>query len=113
MRRIVWDEQNILLSYKLACAGLFHANQPGQFSFLREIMEINHEYFLDEFNKFREIMCSTEYSINQKQAAHHGLLRVYMNVKRDNPENEKLRQQAMEMLQAEAMLPETSTNNHP
>lgn len=51
----------------------------------------NHEYFLKEYTAFREIMCSTKYSFEQKTEAHERLLAIYMLVKFDNKENEKLR----------------------
>ena len=37
------------------------------------------EYLLKEYHAFRDIMCSTKYSIEQKQDAYQGLLFVYVN----------------------------------
>ena len=40
--------------------------------------EYTQEYLLKEYHAFRKIMCSTEYTIEQKQAAYSGLLWVSM-----------------------------------
>ena len=64
-------------------------------------MKITHEYFLNEYHKFREIMCSTKYTPKQKQDAYGGLLQVYMACEDKDPENEELRKMAIEMLQME------------
>lgn len=36
------------------------------------------EYFLKEIHSFRKIMCSTEYSLEQKEKAYEGLLYIYV-----------------------------------
>lgn len=62
-------------------------------------MEVTHDYFLDEYHKFREIMCSTKYTPDQKFDAYGGLLRVYFLCVDD--ENSGLRETVIEMLQVE------------
>jgi hypothetical protein len=61
-------------------------------------MKIDHEYFLKEFHAFRKIMCSTEYSPEQKYDAWEGLLRVYFFCEGGDVE---VREQAIRMLMAE------------
>lgn len=41
-------------------------------------MKITFKYYLQEYAKFREIMCSTEYTMEQKQNAFEGMARVYL-----------------------------------
>ena len=41
--------------------------------------EYTQEYLLEEYHAFRKIMCSTEYTIEQKQNAYYGLMWVYLH----------------------------------
>lgn len=43
-------------------------------------MKVDYDYFLKEYHAFRGIMCSTEYSFEQKDDAYKGLLQVYIMV---------------------------------
>jgi len=47
-------------------------------------MEVTMDYYRDEYNKFREIMCSTKYTTEQKEDAFQGMAYVYLNTKTDN-----------------------------
>lgn len=62
---------------------------------------IDHDYFLNEWHGFREIMCSTEYTPDNKFDAWTGLLRVYFLCPFDNAENEEQRKTCMDILNAE------------
>jgi len=64
-------------------------------------VKITHDYFLTEWHGFRKIMCSTEYTPDQKFDAWAGLLRVYFLCPFDNDENEEARQMCIGMLTAE------------
>ncbi len=44
------------------------------------------DFFRQEYVRFREIMCSTAYSIEQKENAFRGLTMVYLNVPDDSCE---------------------------
>ncbi len=44
------------------------------------------ESFIEEFHGFREILCSKKYSEEQKLGAFQGLLLVYLNVSKDDPD---------------------------
>ena len=50
--------------------------------------DITKDYFLEEYNKFRAIMCSKAYDLGQKLDAYRGLWFVYLNLKVDLPEKE-------------------------
>lgn len=50
-------------------------------------MQVTMDYYRDEYNKFREIMCSTKYTIKQKEDAFQGMAYVYLNTKTDNNED--------------------------
>lgn len=65
--------------------------------------KLTFDYFLSEFHKFREIMTSTEYSMEQKQDAFEGLLFVYVNVRCGEKDNETMKR-AMSMLVVELPL---------
>lgn len=64
-------------------------------------MKITHDYFLTEWHRFREIMCSTAFEPQSKFDAYEGLLRVYFCCTDEDKENIKTRQTAMRMLQVE------------
>lgn len=58
-------------------------------------------YFLEEYHKFRQILCSTKYTIEQKLNAWKGLLYVYVNVETENEKQENLMQTCMSAIQRE------------
>ena len=62
-------------------------------------MKLDHEYFMKEWHSFREVMCSTDYSPEQKQDAWAGLLTAYIHCK--DEADRDIRQTAMEMLVVE------------
>ncbi len=43
-------------------------------------MKITLDYFKKEYLNFREVMCSTKYTVEQKSDALRGLLTVYVNI---------------------------------
>jgi hypothetical protein len=52
-------------------------------------VEITKEYFLEEYHRFRKIWGSTEYTLEQKDAAFDGFTLVYLNTKtKDDEEKE-------------------------
>jgi hypothetical protein len=58
--------------------------------------EITKKYFLKEYHKFREIMCSGAYDLEQKLDAFQGLVFVYMNITpNQSAEDEQICQTAM------------------
>lgn len=61
-------------------------------------MKITHDYFLTEWHRFREIMCSTDYTPEQKLDAWGGLLYVYFMCESSPDEETKTRESAMRML---------------
>ena len=64
--------------------------------------EITKEYFLQEYNDFRQIMCSGSITQENKLEAYKGLWFVYLNLKLDLPDTDtKLCQGAMEALDVE------------
>lgn len=46
------------------------------------------DYFIEEFHRFRKIMCSTEYTQEYKDDAFSALTYVYFNVSQDDPKIE-------------------------
>jgi len=64
-------------------------------------MKITHDYFLEEYHRFREIMCSTAYTPDQKHDAYGGLLAVYICCDDGTDEDRELRESAIEVLQLE------------
>lgn len=50
-------------------------------------MEVTMDYYRSEYNRFREVMCSTEYTREQKEDAFQGIALVYFNAKTDNKED--------------------------
>lgn len=64
-------------------------------------MKITHEYFLDEWHKFREIMLSTKYTLEQKQDAFAGLMRVDILCTEGTEEEVETRKTAMGILHVE------------
>ena len=64
-------------------------------------MKITHDYFLAEWHGFREIMCSTAYTPEQKFDAWGGLLSVFFACPFDDKENEESRRMCMKMLVVE------------
>ena len=51
--------------------------------------DITKEYFLQEYNDFRQIMCSGSISQENKLEAYKGLWFVYLNLKLDLSDNDK------------------------
>jgi hypothetical protein len=51
-----------------------------------EQLKITARYFFDEVIRFREIMCSTAYTAEQKENAFGGLAYVYLNVDPKDPQ---------------------------
>lgn len=51
-------------------------------------MKITGDYFLKEYHVFRNIMCSLEYTVEQKDEAFKGLTLVYFNIELDDPKLE-------------------------
>ena len=49
---------------------------------------ITKEYFLKEYNGFRGIMCSCDYTLDQKTKAYEGLLFVYVDLDHDLSEED-------------------------
>jgi len=67
-----------------------------------ESNKVKKDYFLEEYNRFRDIMCSSVYSIDKKLEAYKGLFFVYMNLDPNQPkEDEELCQTAMTTLDME------------
>ncbi len=64
-------------------------------------MKITHDYFLTEWHKFREIMCSTAYGPEQKFDAWGGLLQVYFLCEDRDKKQEELRKSAIRVLMVE------------
>lgn len=64
-------------------------------------MKITHDYFLTEWHRFREIMCSSKYEPQQKFDAYCGLLQVYFLCETQGEPETETREAAMGMLQAE------------
>lgn len=62
---------------------------------------IDYKYFLGEFNSFRDVMCSTKYTKEQKENALQGLMFVYIRMKPGTKEEESLAQSAIDMLMVE------------
>ena len=61
--------------------------------------KITTKYFLEEYSRFRGIMCSTEYDMEQKLEAYKGLFFVYVNI--DPDVDSELCKGAMEALDLE------------
>ena len=62
-------------------------------------MKLDHDYFMKEFHGFREIMCSTAHTPEQKQDAWAGLLTAYIHC--EDEVDRDIRRTAMEMLVVE------------
>jgi hypothetical protein len=64
--------------------------------------EITTKYFLKEYHLFRAIMCDGDTDIEDKLEAYKGLWFVYVNLKLDQPQDEReLCMSAMEALDTE------------
>ncbi len=62
---------------------------------------LTHDYFVAEWHRFREIMCSTEYDPDQKHDAYGGLLRVYFLCDDGSKEDWEQRESMIALLQME------------
>jgi len=51
--------------------------------------KITYKYFLSEYHKFREIMCSRDISIEDKLEAFKGLVYEYVNLDPETSEDDK------------------------
>jgi hypothetical protein len=51
--------------------------------------DIEKDYFLEEYHRFRKIMCAADISTEDKLEAYKGLWFVYLNLKIDMPEDDK------------------------
>jgi hypothetical protein len=58
-------------------------------------MKIDYDYFLKEYHGFRAILCSREYTKEQKLKAWEGLLLVYVNVRGLTKDEEAVCESAM------------------
>ena len=51
--------------------------------------QITKEYFLEEYHRFRAVMCRSDITTEDKLEAYKGLWFVYLNLKIDIPEKDK------------------------